>query len=155
MTNNIQPTAKQKHGMCGTRFYRAWMNMKNRCLTKSHNGYKWYGGNGVGVCDRWLLFVNFRNDMYESYLEHEKLHGERNTTLDRIDGSKEYSPENCRWSTYKKQMRNTSRNVTYKGETAVDASVRLGGECTLIFNRLKRGWTLEDAFTKPLMRTFV
>lgn len=100
------------HGLSGTPEYRAWHQMKQRCLNPRASGYKeWYGGAGIKVCGRWLQFENFYSDM-----------GKRPTplhSLDRIDYTKDYTPENCRWADKTTQANNTSRNViiTFKGET--------------------------------------
>lgn len=69
---------------------------------------KYYKDKGISVERN--TFQDFINDMYESYLEHCKLHWEKNTTIDRIDNDWNYCKENCRWATYKKQSINTSNN---------------------------------------------
>lgn len=100
--------ASTTHGMTHTKFHLTWKSMRARCLRKTDTGYPNYGGRGIKVCDRWLeSFENFRDDMYPSYLEHAKIHGEKNTTLDRIEVMGNYEPSNCRWSTPKEQNRNT------------------------------------------------
>ena len=63
---------KHKHNMCFTRFYGIWNLMKSRCQNPKVRCYKNYGGRGIKVCLRWNNFTNFRDDMYESYLEHKK-----------------------------------------------------------------------------------
>jgi len=72
--------------------------MLQRCNNPNHSHYKYYGGRGIKVCDRWLeSFENFYEDM-----------GERpeDLTLDRIDVNKGYYPENCKWSTRSEQNSN-------------------------------------------------
>lgn len=112
---------RQPHGQYGTRFYKIWGNMKNRCSPKSHCGKhkKLYIDKGITVCKRWHSFVNFLADMKESYDLHVATHGERHTSIDRIDGTKGYSPKNCRWATPKVQNINRPQTVwvTFRGET--------------------------------------
>lgn len=99
---------KIKHGMDGTRFYYIWGGMTQRCLNKNHHAYKDYGGRGIKVCDEWLeSFENFRDDMYESYLEHCKEFGEDNTSIDRYPNNNgNYELGNVRWATRKEQNNN-------------------------------------------------
>ena len=72
------------------RFYNTWCNMKTRCLNKNIPLSKNYSGRGINVCDKWLKFENFRDDMYESYLEHIKEFGEKNTSIDRVNNNGNY-----------------------------------------------------------------
>ncbi len=85
-----------KHGNLSPT-YNSWRSMIGRCRDPRCNGYERYGGAGVTVCERWRLFENFLADM-----------GERSAglTLDRIDNTRGYSPDNCKWSTWKEQAAN-------------------------------------------------
>jgi hypothetical protein len=91
--------------------------MKKRCLLPTNGGYKNYGARGINVCERWLKFENFKEDMYESYLKHVEEFGEKNTSLDRIDVNGNYEPSNCRWVTLEEQNnnRNNNRFIIYNG----------------------------------------
>ena len=103
------------HGLEGTRFYRIWRHMKSRCYNSKIVGFKYWGGRGIKVCDRWQQFVNFRDDMYNSYVRHVKKHGEKNTTIDRIDNDGDYTKENCRWATYLIQSNNNRNTRKMRG----------------------------------------
>jgi hypothetical protein len=76
--------------------------MLSRCSQPSNKAYRYYGGRGVKVCDRWRHFANFLADM-----------GERPTglTIDRIDPHGDYEPGNCRWTTQAEQNRNQRRYI--------------------------------------------
>jgi hypothetical protein len=51
------------HKLSKTRFYAIWHGMKQRCLNSNRKVYKYYGAKGIKVCDRWLEFKNFKDDM--------------------------------------------------------------------------------------------
>lgn len=92
------------HRMSKSRIYRIWRHMKSRCYNPNVESYPWYGGKGIAVCEPWHRF--------EPFYEWAMANGyEKNRSIDRIDNSKGYSPDNCRWSTDKEQARNTTRTV--------------------------------------------
>jgi hypothetical protein len=97
-----------KHGMSETRFCKIWYKMLQRCLNPNDAGYKDYGGRGITVCDRWLKFENFRDDMLIRYNYHIRKYGEQNTSIDRKNVNGNYEPSNCKWATDKEQARHTT-----------------------------------------------
>ena len=107
--------AHRKHGMTGTRIYRIWKAMRNRCLNVNNKNYKQYGGRGINICDEWLDDDGFLN-FYEWSMKHGYAD---NLTIDRIDVNGDYTPNNCRWITQHEQTRNKRNtiNITAHGKT--------------------------------------
>lgn len=96
---------KKKHGKHGTRLYRVWTGMKQRCQNKNGKSYKYYGGKGVSVCDEWAnSFDAFYEWAVRSGYDENAARGD--CTLDRIDGNGNYEPANCRWVSIAEQNRN-------------------------------------------------
>ena len=93
-----------QHGMSGSRLYKTWADMKNRCKNTRHTSFKYYGDRGITVCDEWKSFTNFMiwatSNGYDDTLE-----------IDRIDIDKNYEPSNCRWVNERLQSRNKKRII--------------------------------------------
>lgn len=131
------------HGQARTAIYRIWCGMKGRCYTKSNTSYPRYGEKGITVCEEWI-------DNPESFIEWALATGyKKGLSIDRIDGTKGYSPDNCRFITQLEQMRNISSNVkiTVNGVTQVlaDWSKQTGIHRDTIEARIKRGMSPEEA----------
>src|SRR3990167_2204749 len=95
---NHKPRTHGHTGLAGTSpTYQSWKAMLERCRRPLNASYKRYGGRGITICKRWLVFENFLADM-----------GERpvGTSIDRLDNDGNYEPGNCRWATPVEQAAN-------------------------------------------------
>ena len=133
--------SKTIHGMSRTPTWNSWNKMNNRIrLGEKHS--KIYGM--IDIENRWVeSFENFLADMGER---------PKGKTLDRIDNTKGYFKDNCRWATQSEQNRNKSTNVilTYQGKTmcAIDWAKEIGIHRDTIRKRLKRNLPIEQVLKK-------
>lgn len=142
----------RKHGEAvrgqASKEYRTWVVMKRRCSDTNFAGYSEYGGRGVTVCERWLVFDNFLADMGRAPSEEH--------TLDRLNPLGGYSPENCRWATRLEQGsgRRDNRLLTIDGQTMTvsEWSRKVGISAHVICGRLRLGWPVDRAVTTPVRK---
>lgn len=131
--------ASIKHGYEGSKVYRLWSYMKERCFNENHKSWEYYGGRGITVCEEWLeakAFIEWcLNNGYKEGL-----------TIDRIDVNSDYCPSNCRFISNLEQQRNkrNSKYITINGITKVAAEwSEITGLCseTIIYryNKGERG----------------
>ena len=135
------------HGKRYTKLYHIWSSMKDRCINPRCKDYDFYGGRGVKVCEEWIYFENFDAwAMKNGYKE--------GLSIDRIDNHGDYCPENCRWITIKEQCYNRRSNhyIEYNGkiQTITQWAEEYGMTEQVLSGRLRKGWDMESALTKPL-----
>jgi hypothetical protein len=140
--------------MKSERLQNIYVNLKQRCYNPKSTFYKNYGGRSITVCDEWLDsemydgrstkgWIAFKNwALSNGYAD--------DLTIDRIDNSKGYCPENCHWVTMRTQQNNRRSNhlITYKGKTQSLANWcrELNLNYDTIKCRIRRNWTIEKAF---------
>ncbi len=109
---------RRTHGETGTRIYKVWTAMRDRCLRKNVKSYVNYGGRGITICDDWLKsYVSFRDwALTNGY--------NKDLTIDRINNNGNYEPSNCRFITRLDQAynRRPSKKVSNTGEIGITKS---------------------------------
>lgn len=138
------------HGMSKSPLYKTWRHIIERCTNQNHEHYVYYGGRGIEICAEWRASFQAFYD-HISQLPHCREDG---FSVDRIDNNGNYQPGNVRWATMSQQRRNTRRirNYTYNGksqyliEWAEEYNIKYG----TLKSRLKVGWDMHDALTKPV-----
>lgn len=139
------------HGETKTRFFMIYQGAWNRCNVKSGGNYYLYGGRGIKFL--WKTYLEFKKDMYKSYLKHIEKYSEKQTTLDRVDNNGNYCKKNCKWATYKEQGENrrSNRMVSCKGKIVcvAKANEMMKLPFATIQKRLSLGWSEKDAVNRP------
>ena len=135
------------HGMTASRIYRIWSNMHSRCNNPKVKSYSDYGAKGIKVCEEWSIFENFFNDMSDGYSD--------NLTIERIDNSKGYCKENCKWITREFQAFNRTNSVIieYNGDRYCLAE--LAKKINVPYNRMyqqifKLKWDIEKVINQVI-----
>lgn len=99
------------------RFYNIYKWINQRCNDDSEHNYEVYKHYWWRwIKNLWESYLDFKNDMYDSYLEHCEKYWEENTSIDRIDVNWHYCKENCRRATQQEQSnnkRNSFKNINW------------------------------------------
>jgi hypothetical protein len=136
------------HGMRNTPEYQIWRGLKSRCMLPTDPAYERYGGRGIRVCDRWLIFELFIEDV-----------GRRPSPLYSIDRfpdpDGDYEPTNVRWATDEQQNRNRGTYnvlVPLAGDmvTVAEFCNKTGMPRSVIYQRVSAGWPPEDAVSQRI-----
>lgn len=140
----ISQTCKT-HGMTNTPTFKTWQSMLQRCGNPNYKKYSDYGGRGITVCERWLKFENFLEDMG---LKPPGL------TLERAKNEEGYSAANCIWATPKQQGNNRRSTVVLcvdgVSKPLTSWAEEFGIKRHTLANRIRLGWSHEAAVKTPL-----
>lgn len=147
LQKSIASINSKTHGESTTPLYAVWSQMRFRCSNPNDKEFKNYGGRGISVCIEWMDYIEF------STWAKSAGYG-KGLTLDRIDNGGNYCPSNCRWTDWVTQANNSRQNVllTMDGVTmtAAEWGRKVGIKSSVIRDRLRLGWSDEDAISIPL-----
>jgi hypothetical protein len=134
------------HGASGTREHRIWSGMINRCTNPRSKDFKNYGARGIAVCERWLSFENFIEDM-----------GQRPSarhSIERVDNDGPYSPDNCIWGVPKDQCTNRRGNLHHEHNgrtmTLAEWADEMGVPRPTVYWRYRKGIRGDDLFHQAM-----
>jgi len=138
-----------KHGLYSTPIYKKWEGMKRRCLNTRDKAYRYYGGRGIKICNKWLIFIGFNEDMGKSFV--------KGMSLERIDNNKGYCKKNCKWILLNEQQKNRRNVRLYKFGNKILCSVGWDRELglrkgTVRARIIKYGWDIQKAITTPKIK---
>lgn len=147
LTNSLISKARTRHGMTDSPTWKTWKSMLDRCYLREHKSFKDYGSRGISVCPSWHTYENFLVDMG---LRPDGLQ------LDRVNNDLNYAPGNCRWATPKQNCNNRRNSVflEHNGDrlTIAQWAARLRCDPSALGNRLRNGWSVPEALTRPIKK---
>lgn len=130
------------------KLYKQWNAMKSRCNGNDPSNVKYYKEKGITYFSGWEKYEEFKSWALANGWSPE-------LTLDRINGNKDYSPDNCRWATRVQQQRNRSCSIiiTINGiSTHLRDAIDYYGnvvKAPAVLRRLENGWDPLKAVSTP------
>jgi len=136
------------HGLSRSDIYRIWNSMRQRCTNPNSTQWASYGGRGITVCDRWMTFENFFEDMSPR---------PNGATLERKDNERGYEPGNVIWASRLVQANNRRTNIVItlgdESHTIAEWGRITGLGKAVIAKRLNGGWSTVKALTTQIQDT--
>jgi len=96
-------TLQLRHGETKSKLWKTWKGIVERTTCQTSSNYSRYGGRGIGIYPDWMQYENFAAYMGQPP---SPLH-----SIDRIDNTRGYEPNNVRWATMKEQAANRHNNI--------------------------------------------
>lgn len=137
LETEVKREINKTHGLRYDPLYRTWLNMRDRCNNPNNSHYIYYGKKGVKVCNLWNNFKEFHTWAYSNgYIPNSNL------SIERVDNSKGYCPENCKWIKISEQSKNKTSNyqIEYDGKlrTVAEISEITGIKAPTLYSRIRR-----------------
>lgn len=146
-THNVICECSKEVSRRKTRLYHLYHGIKQRCYNPKDKKYPLYGGKGIKMCDEWL------ND-YELFRIWALENGYNDSlTIDRIDSSKDYCPENCQWITRSENSAKANKG-RHKNYSKLGDLIAIKEDTAYIFDNITL-FALEHGLTPAGIRNCV
>jgi hypothetical protein len=119
------------HGGTGTREHKIWSGMRQRCYNFNNKDFPRYGAKGIGVHSEWFAsfsaFLRYMGPCPEGM------------SIDRIDSTGNYEPNNVRWATDSEQNHNRGKMKSNKSgrEGVFELKSGEGFQASIMFEKKK------------------
>lgn len=135
--------------------YKRWRHMISRCEDPKSKSFNDYGARGITVCERWRV-GDGQSTGFELFEADMGFPPNGFDMIDRIDNSRGYSPDNCRWASRQQQNSNKRSNKL----VCIDGQTKTVAQWAKIYNidpftvyaRIRNGWDSIEAVTTPVRR---
>lgn len=135
------------HGMSDTPEFRIWKHVIARCCNPNDAAYEDYGERGISVSDEW-------RSSFEAFFADMGTRPSSAHSIERRNNNGNYEKSNCYWATRSEQQRNKRNNrmLEFDGKImcVTEWSEMTGIPSTILFGRLKLGWSVEKTLTTPV-----
>lgn len=132
--------------------YKVWADMKQRCYNGNEKSYKYYGGNGVTVCDEWKEDFKAFYDWCILKGWNKSLQLDKDILAPNKTG-KIYSPIYCSLVTRKENIRNRKITVLIEHNSQIKSLAEwceiYGINYETVRVRLKNKWSVEKSLETP------
>lgn len=122
--------------------YRSWQAAKSRCENPRNAKFATYGGAGISMAPEWSQsFEAFYAEM-----------GDRppGMSIDRLDQTKGYEPNNCQWATAAEQSKNTGRTKLHRWRATWMTVREIAHAEGLPFNSLRKRARIDNTIQKAV-----
>lgn len=140
---------RTRNGMSNNPIYVVYNSIRTRTKPNYFEKHLYYD-KGIKMCDEW------KND-YMAFFKWAEQNGyKKGLVIDRIDGNKDYCPENCRFVTQLINSNNRENTfyVVYNGKkVALRLLLRELNRYEDIYTigrRIKKGMSIDEALSKPI-----
>ena len=132
------------HGMSKASGYHSYLVMVSRCTNPEAKDFARYGYRGIVVCEQWLFGRGSKSGV-ECFFDDMGQKPGPGFSIERINNSRGYFPDNCKWATPHEQSLNRKNNYFPPGSNPREICKGAGINYSTFRARVARGVSIEEA----------